>query len=229
MTKISIEVLDENSIDCEYYGLAYVSRMITLVKSNGNLQLIVNNLQNKLEKDADLITQFKQQSEYVIKLRNQIQSLKKQITASKRNLTIARKAVAKIKTQHNDLQDPSIIIHEAKVQRLKNELDIASETRDLLEEKNLTNLEEDIFYKAVSQLFDAWETSDSITLTKVFNTVLGATALYDALIDDGWIVESPLTHTMNHLIDENGYNNNESIVTIPDQFNIYASKHNANE
>lgn len=227
MTTIKLEVLDDNAIDCEYYGYESICRIIQLSKPNGKIQTVLDNLHQKIQNISSIIYKIEKQQQLINDLTTQIKNLKQTISSDRRKLTIAKKAVKNVQPNFNiqTINNPEIGKNEKEVSNLKNQVEkeINILTNLQLNYETHYDYEDDPLCKTVKALI---KKNIAVTDKTIFNTVIGATMLYDALIDDGWTVDDPFKNTINQLDSDIAYTNGESITTTPQKPDVYRSKHN---
>lgn len=226
MTKVKFEILDNTGIDCNYYGYNYLVRPIQMSKPNGDLKKIFSKLEQQTNNAVTLADQYQKAISTVSKIKQEIKSTKQKITTSKRKLTNAKKAVKKLQTDFNpnSLNDPSIDINKNKLMSLAQQLKQAETLLDqVTAKKEKYEDDKNPIYTIINDLMINKINPSQIKLNVVLNTALGATLLYDTLIDDGWTVDP--NDTINHIVDEAGYTNGEFIIKTPNKLDVYNSKH----
>ena len=225
MTKIKIEILDDDAIDCEYYGYHSICRIIQLSKPNGEIQIILDNLHQKFQSISAIIYAIEKEQTLINNLTTQIKDLTQKISADKRKLTIARKAVKNVQPTFNSqtINNPEIGKNEKEVLTLKAQVEKAVNSLTKLQLTYETNYEENPLCETIKALI---KKNIPITDKTIFNTVIGATMLYDELIDDGWTVDDPFEDTINQLNADMAYTNDETVIPTPKKPDIYRSKHN---
>lgn len=226
MTTVLLEVVDDDEIDCDYYGLAYITHMIHMTKKDGDIQTVLADLQKKFAKAYQAVYQSNQITGQMQQVNQHIKDLKAKITTSNRKLARARRAVASVDpTKVVELKDSSLAINNKRLHELKDKAaQLDKQYAELSAIRDQNTEEDDVFESILNDLTSAGVKIKTITLQTVLNTVLGSTALYDALLDDGWVVEDPFKHSLNEISDENGCNHNE-LYTTQRQFRVYNSKH----
>lgn len=225
MTKIKLEILDDDAIDREYYGYQSICRIIQLSKPNGEIQIILDKLHQKIQSISSIMFTIEKEQSRVNNLTTQIKNLKQKISSDQRKLTIARKAVKNVQPNFNSqtINNPEIKKNEKEVLKLKDQLQKATNILTNLQSANEPNYEENPLHETIKALI---KKNIPITDQTIFNTVIGATMLYDELIDDGWTVDDPFDGVINQLSADMAYTNDESIIPTPKEPDIYRSKHN---
>lgn len=225
MTKIKIEILDENAIDCEYYGYESICRIIQLSKPNGKIQIVLDNLHQKIQSISSIIYKIEKEQQLINDLTTQIKNLKQKISSDRRKLTIAKKAIKNVQPNFNSqtINNPEIGKNEKDVLKLKDQVEKEMNILTKLQITYETNYEENPLCETIKSLI---KKNITITDKTIFNTVIGSTMLYDELIDDGWTIDNPFENTINQLNSDIAYTNGESITPTPKKPDIYRSKHN---
>lgn len=224
MTKIKIEILDDDAIDREYYGYTSICRIIQLSKPNGEIQIILDNLHQKFQSISSIIYAIEKKQTLINNLTTQIKNLNRKISSDKRKLTIARKAVKNVQPTFNSqtINNPEIGKNEKEVLTLKDQVEKEMTSLTKLQLTYETTYEENPLCETIKALI---KKNIPITDQTIFNTVIGATMLYDELIDDGWTVDDPFEDSINQLNADMAYTNDETVIPTPKKPDIYRSKH----
>jgi predicted RNase H-like nuclease (RuvC/YqgF family) len=225
MTTIKLEILDNDEIDCEYYGYESISRIIQMSKPNGDLNKVLKKLHQPIKDISTLAYQIKNTQSTIEKLNKKIADLKQKISSDRRKLTIARKAIQQVQPTFNKqtLNNPEIAKNQKTLKTLIPQLEIHQKNIIKLQDAYDTLYEKDPLSTTIKTLIDK---NIKITDQTIYSTVIGSTTLYDALIADNWTVDDPFANTINHLNPEATYTNGESIIITPKKPNVYRSKYN---
>ena len=197
MEKVKLEVVLNNPIDRDYYGPAYLTTFVTMENHQGNIKKIINKIDTELYEFKII---YKEQAKNVQKLANlnkQFNTLKSVVQQHKRNLTIAKKALAKVNPiKAKELKDETIKSNEIKLGKLNKELNKLSAYTNT-NKLNINN----VFYRVITKLLDNnWDLKD-INAQAFINTVIGSTYLYKVLLQNGWKLINPYTDSLNSIMD----------------------------
>lgn len=225
MTTIKLEILDDDEIDCDYYGYKFISRIIQMSKPNGDLNKILKNLHQRINNISTLVYQIENTQSEIEKLNKKTADLKQKISSDRRKLTIARKAIQQVQPNFNKqtLNNPNIAKNQKKLKTLISQLETYQVNIIKIQNKYDQLYEDDPLDTTIKTLI-----SKNITITDqtIYNTVIGSITLYDALIADNWTVDDPFVNTINRLNPESAYTSDENIIVTPQKPNIYRSKYN---
>lgn len=222
MATIELEVIDNDPINCDYYGLLYESRIVRLVSQTSNLndemkQFVSNFLEtvaySTTKGQAAIDAKFK----YITSLDNQITNVKKNLTNASKNVATARRAVSNYHGDVSNIKDPNVHKLAAKLSKLKDKYHTAYRKYDELltayiNSKHIeTNMEQAINYLFANNCV---KSINDIKPQDVINTAFGATAFYDQLIHNGWKQVPRNSAVINHITQETF--ENSAIAQDPD-------------
>lgn len=215
MVEVTIEVADNNEVDCDYYGYLTVVRRVTLEKSNGDLDWILQVMSTEFNKKLNRIKYINKLNKDLANVESEIKQLKTKISTVQRNVAISRRAVEKLDSNINpkDIIDASIIKNRAKLATL--EIKLENKSKELLKINQQYENEKDSIDLAIKGLISSSK-GNKITLNMFLSTIIGSTMLYNELCDYGWRIKKPTT--LNKLKDNL---NQENVLEIPDEFELY--------
>ena len=197
MVKVKLEVVLNDPIDREYYGPAYLTTFVTMENPQGNIEKIINEIDIKLQEFKVIYNEQAKNVQKLADLNKQFSALKLVVQQHKRNLTTAKKALAKVDPiKAMELKDETIKSDEIKLGKLDKELNKLAAYTDT----NKLNTH-NVFYRVITKLLDnSWDLKD-INAQAFINTVIGSTDLYKVLLQNGWKLINPYTDSLNSIMD----------------------------
>lgn len=197
MEKLKLEVVLDNPVDQDYYGYLYLTTIITMKNPQGNIKKIINKIDADLCEFKIIYNEQVINNQILADLNKQFSALKLVTQQHKRNLTIAKKALAKVDpVKARELKDETIKSNEIKLSKLDKELNGLATYTDT-NKLNKSNA----FYKVITELLkNGWKLED-IGVQEFLNTVIGSTYLYRILLKNGWKLVDPYADSLNTIME----------------------------
>lgn len=209
MEKVKLEVVLDDPVDREYYGYLYLTTIITMKNPQGNIKKIINKIDADLYEFKIIYNEQAKNVQKLADLNKQFSALKLVTQQHKRNLTVAKKALAKVDpVKARELKDETIKSNEIKLGKLDKELNELATYTDT-NKLNTSNT----FYRVITSLLNKNWKLENIDIHTFINTVIGSTYLYKVLLQNGWKLIDPYTDSLNNIMESEDVDGDELIFT----------------